>query len=130
VHVQADIHATALDNDDLTLGSSDSSDLQVAHDSVQSCHARVKYDSGRYYIVPESPQARVWLNGNQVATSPAQQLHPGDEVILGSKDGDGLTFKVKQLHRSQREYGLLSATPRGAAQRYSVNFPHLPAGHH
>jgi FHA domain len=130
VCVQEDICATALDDADLTVGSSSESDLHVAHDSVQSCHARVSYKNGRYYVACESSSALVWLNGRSVEQSAPQQIHPGDLLTVGSQQGEGLTFKVKQLHRSQRKSGLLSATPQGIPQRYAVNFPHLPQGKH
>lgn len=126
----ADIRATALDEEDLTIGADDAADLRLEHTLMRPVHARVTSESGRYYIKPEVPDAAVWLNSQPISPSSATQLHPGDRIALGAKGEAGLTLKVKQLHVSQRAAGLLSATRKGEAQRYEVTFPHMPAGQH
>ena len=115
--------AVALE-DKLTIGASDKSDITVACDTVSGKHARISVVDGKYYVTDRGSSNGTWLNGRKLQGNKSAQLHPGDFVEFGAHGTAGVTYKVKQMHRSQRDQGLLASNKDGTSRRYEVAYPH------
>lgn len=115
--------AVALE-DRLTIGAEDKSDINIACDTVSAKHARITVEDGKYYVTDRSSSNGSWLNGKKLQANKRTQLHPGDFVEFGAHGNEGVTYKVKQMHRSQKDQGLLASNKDGSSRRYDVAYPH------
>jgi predicted component of type VI protein secretion system len=113
--------ATALE-EGICIGSGDEADVKVQTDNVAPRHAEFRVRDGMYYVADCGATGGTWLNGRRLAAGKELQLHPGDFLSFGGVGAEGVTFKVKLLHRSQREAGLLSSNKDGTYSRFHVSY--------
>lgn len=109
--------ATAVE-DGITLGAGPHSDVVLQHPGCAETHARVEVEAGRYFVVDAGSQGGTWLNKRRIAGR--TQLHPGDTLECGGV-GTGVAFRVKIMHGSQREAGLVTANADGTERRLCVS---------
>ena len=85
----------------------------------------------RFYLrrqLRDSSEHGTWLNEKgegkafKLQHGKPVRLHPGDIIGFGAECGEGRTFKVKQMHVSQRGEGLLACNIDGSARRYKVAY--------
>lgn len=113
--------AVALEND-VEVGRGPSVDVCINEPCICEHHASVHIDDGKYYILDRESTSGTWLNGKRLRLGQRMQLHPGDYLSFGGLGVEGTTYKVKQMHYSQREQGLLSSNTDGSARRYKVSY--------
>jgi zeaxanthin epoxidase len=106
------------------VGSSSASDVHIEEPGVCPEHATVQQEAGKFYVTDLGSQEGTWLNGRQLRANLRAQLHPGDYLEFGGHGPGACTFKVKQMHHSQKGQGLLASNTDGTARRYHVEFPH------
>ena len=113
--------AVALE-DDVRIGSGAAADVRVDDIGLCAHHACVLIQDGKYYLVDRDSEKGTWLNGKRLRSGEKVQLHPGDFLAFGGLGAAGRTFKVKQMHLSQRAQGLLASNEDGSARRYKVSY--------
>lgn len=67
---------------------------------VSMRHARLFKESDDFWIVDLGSAQGTWLNGNRLRVQQKQRVSPGDEVVIGKRGVEDLTFKVKMVHAS------------------------------
>lgn len=99
-------------------------DCDVVSDAagISDKHATFHIRDAEYFVVDQAGSSGTWLNGKKVTCGAQVQLHPGDMLGLGDAKGEGRMYKVKQMHVSQRDAGLLSANNDGTPRRYKVSW--------
>ena len=63
-------------------------------------HASLFRESGDYWLMDLGSAEGTWLNGKRIRMQQKQKVTPGDEVAVGRKNSQELTFKVKMVHPS------------------------------
>jgi pSer/pThr/pTyr-binding forkhead associated (FHA) protein len=114
--------------ENVAVGRHASCDVHADAPGVHDTHATFHIDEHKYYVVDKSSDLGTWLNGKKIAANRKVQLHPGDTLAFGGQSGEGRTFKVKQMHVSQRDAGLLSCNNDGTPRRYRVSYRDERAG--
>ena len=74
--------------------------MMVALVQVSMHHARLFKESGDYYVSDLGSAQGTWLNGARLAVQRKQKVTPGDEITVGRRGLEDLTFKVKMVHPS------------------------------
>lgn len=105
----------------VTIGSANSNDVVLQNEHVEENHAVVHYEKEMYYLEDCGTSDGTFLNGRKLAARQSVQLHPGDYVTFGSPvREENITFKVKMMHKSQRDIGLLQHDDEGSTHRMPV----------
>lgn len=63
-------------------------------------HASLFRENGDFWLMDLGSAEGTWLNGNRIRIQQKQKVTPGDEVAVGRKSSQELTFKVKMVHSS------------------------------
>ena len=63
-------------------------------------HASLFRENGDFWLMDLGSAEGTWLNGNRIRIQQKQKVTPGDEVAVGRKNSQELTFKVKMVHPS------------------------------
>lgn len=87
---------------------------------MEDIHARVHVNDDTYFIEDAGSPGGTYLNDQRVRKNQRVQLHPGDMVAFGANAGPKGTLKVKLLHSSQREDGLLRWDVDGTTTRTPI----------
>lgn len=82
-------------------------------------HVRFFKESGDYWVVDQGSAQGTWLNGNRLKAQQKQKVTPGDEVCVGRKGSENLTYKVKMVHSSVWE----QVEQAGKGDRKEMNAP-------
>jgi pSer/pThr/pTyr-binding forkhead associated (FHA) protein len=104
----------------VTVGCTSVADVHVEGAGIADIHAHVSVEDDTYYIVDRGTPGGTFLNNQRLKPNHRHQLHPGDFVSFGKNAGDAGTLKVKCLHDSQRDVGLLYRTASGDFTRMKV----------
>ncbi len=68
---------------------------------VEEKHAHVqRQPDGKYTIEGLASTSGTWLNGKKIMAGQRTTLCPGDEIVFGAKQGEGLAYRVKLIHAS------------------------------
>ena len=70
----------------VTFGRGDENDVVINSLLVSRVHAELRPEAGGYVLQDRGSSNGTWVNGSRVS---AQQLHPGDEIVIG-----GETFRA------------------------------------
>lgn len=106
--------------DGVTIGCGSVADVHIEGAGVADIHAQVHVKDETYFIEDAGSPGGTFLNNERIGKGKRVQLHPGDFVAFGEDAGSKGTLKVKLLHTSQREGGLLSWTEDGTTTRTPV----------
>lgn len=104
----------------VTIGCGTVADVHIEGAGVADVHALVHADNDTYFIEDAGSPGGTFLNNQRIRKGERVQLHPGDFLAFGEDAGVQGTLKVKLLHSSQRDDGLLSWTPDGTIRRTPV----------
>lgn len=105
----------------VTIGAGSDNDVILKDDHVSYKHAIVHYENEMYYLEDCGSVDGTFLNGRRLAANRSVQLHPGDYVSFGAPvRKENTSFKVKMMHQSQRDMGLLQHTEDGDTSRMPV----------
>ena len=68
---------------------------------VEDKHAHVqRQPDGKYTLEGLASASGTWLNGKKITAGQRATLCPGDEIVFGAKQGEGLAYRVKLIHAS------------------------------
>ena len=59
-----------------------------------------RQDDGKYTLEGLASTSGTWLNGKKIMVGQRATLCPGDEIVFGAKQGEGLAYRVKLVHAS------------------------------
>src|ERR1700683_835426 len=92
----------------ITFGRGDENDVVINSLLVSRVHAELRPEGGGYVLQDRGSSNGTWVNGSQVT---AQQLRPGDEVVIG---GETFRFETSDV-QSDVQAGLRATRAQGAA---------------
>lgn len=104
----------------VTIGCGSVADVHIEGAGVQDIHASIHVSDDTYFIEDAGSSGGTFLNNQRIKKSQRVQLHPGDFLAFGEDAGVKGTLKVKLLHSSQREDGLLNWSADGTTTRTPV----------
>ena len=74
-----------IDKPMVTIGRSNSSDIQVINPAVGRYHAIISNEAGEYYLVDRQSKNHTYLNGKLLAPETRYKIHAGDEIVFANE---------------------------------------------
>lgn len=74
-----------IDKPMVTIGRSNSSDIQVINPAVGRYHAIISNESGEYYLIDRQSKNHTYLNGKLLAPETRYRIHVGDEIVFANE---------------------------------------------
>ena len=78
----------------ITFGRGDENDVVISNLLASRVHAELRPEAGGYVLQDRGSSNGTWVNGSRVS---AQQLHPGDEIVIG---GETFRFETSDVQTS------------------------------
>ena len=91
--------------DTAVYGRNETADVTIAHDTVSARHCELTIANGTYTLRDLGSTNGTFVNGNRISNS--VQLHPGDQVHLGTA---AFEFKEGRLERQPHRDAVVGAT--------------------
>jgi FHA domain len=80
----------------ITFGRGDENDVVINNLLASRAHAELRPEAGGHVLHDRGSSNGTWVNGSRVT---AQQLHPGDEIVIG---GETFRFETSDVQTSLR----------------------------
>src|SRR5580658_7517979 len=77
----------------ITFGRGDENDVVISNLLASRLHAELRPEAGGYVLQDRGSSNGTWVNGSRVSV---QQLHPGDEIVIG---GETFRFETSDVVR-------------------------------
>lgn len=74
-----------IDKPMVTIGRSNSSDIQVINPAVGRYHAIISNEAGEYYLIDRQSKNHTYLNGKLLAPETRYKIHAGDEIVFANE---------------------------------------------